>query len=144
MSEAKTGDTVIIGFTVKLGDGSVVAQTEEGKGETIVLGQGAMFPALEQQIVGMAAGDKKSAAIASDEAFGPRNPELLFDVERSNLPPGQEPAVGMQLQSQNQNGQPVMLTIVEVAPEAVKVDANHPLAGQDLTFDIEVLEVKAA
>jgi FKBP-type peptidyl-prolyl cis-trans isomerase SlyD len=144
MSQAKTGDTVTIGFTVKLGDGRVVGATQPDQGETIVLGSGTMFPALEAQIIGMAVGEKKTAEIASAEAFGPRNPEAQFDIPRTQLPQGQEPATGMQLQGQGPNGQPMLLTIIEVNDDAVKVDANHPLAGEDLTFEIEVLGLIAA
>ncbi|TNE48617.1 MAG: peptidylprolyl isomerase [Sphingomonadales bacterium] len=144
MTQAKTGDTVTIGFTVKISDGQTVAATEPGKGETLVLGAGTMFPALEEQIVGMAVGETKTAQVPSDKAFGPRNPDAQFDIERAQLPQGQEPAVGMQLQTHNQQGQPMLLTIIEVTDAGVKVDANHPLAGQDLTFEIEVLDLQAA
>ena len=144
MTQAKTGDTVTIGFTVKLADGRQVAATQPGQGETLVIGTGTMFPALEEQIVGMAVGDTKTAEVPSDKAFGPRNPDAQFDIERAQLPQGQEPSVGMQLQTQNQQGQPMLLTIIEVTDAGVKVDANHPLAGEDLTFEIEVLDLKAA
>jgi len=144
MSQAKTGDTVTIGFTVKLGNGQTVAATPPGQGETLVIGSGKMFPALEEQIVGMSVGETKTAEVPSDKAFGPRNPDAQFDIDRGQLPPDPEPAVGMQLQGQSPDGQQMMLTIIEVGPTSVKVDANHPLAGEDLTFEIEVLELQAA
>ena len=144
MTQAKAGDQVKVGFLVKVSDGRVVAETEEGQGETLVIGSGSMFPALETQIVGMSVGEKKVASIASTEAFGPRNPELQFEIDRGNLPPGQEPAVGMQLQSRGEDGREIMFLIVEVGDAAVKVDGNHPLAGEDLTFEIELFELTAA
>jgi len=144
MSQAKTGDTVTIGFQVSLLDGRIVAATDEGKEETLVLGSGKMFPALEQQIVGMDVGEKKTAQVSSLDAFGPHNPDMQFEIERANLPQDQVPAVGMQLQSQSPDGQQMMLTIIEVGPENVRVDANHPLAGQDLLFEVELHGIIAA
>ena len=144
MSTAKTGDTVTIDYTVKKSDGTVVANTAESGPQDLTLGGGEVMPALEEGLAGMEVGAEKTITIPSEKAYGPHNPELVIDLPRANLPPEPAPQPGMQLQAQAQDGQPMMLTITEVGDESVKADANHPLAGEDITFDVTLREIKQA
>jgi FKBP-type peptidyl-prolyl cis-trans isomerase 2 len=89
----------------------------------------------------MAVGDSKSVKIAANDAYGPRHEQLIQDVPREHLPDDMQPAVGMQLQAQGQDGQPIRLVITAVEDKTITVDGNHPLAGKPLNFDIELVEI---
>jgi peptidylprolyl isomerase len=89
----------------------------------------------------MAPGEEKTVTVAADEAYGPRRPELLHEVQRDAIPPEVDLEVGNQLEGRDTGGQRVRLTVVEVADATVTLDANHPLAGQDLTFDLRLVEI---
>ena len=144
MATAKTGDTVAIEFTVKTDDGRVVGNTEESGPQVVTLGGQEIFPQIEQALNGMEVGGQESVKIESDNAFGPRREEMVIDVPRENLPAEPAPQPGMQLSAQGQDGQPIQLTITEVHDKSVKADGNHPLAGEDLTFDVKLIEIKQA
>lgn len=144
MSAAKKGDAVVIDYTVKTADGRVVGGTDKEGPQTIQLGSGKIFPEIEDGLVGMAAGDKKQVTVPSDNAFGPRREEMVMDIPRTQLPADMKPEPGMQLSANAQDGGQLTLTITDVKEEAVTADANHPLAGEDLHFDLKLVEVKAA
>ena len=144
MTTAKANDEIVMTFTVTLNDGRVVGGTEKDGPLTLKLGEGKIFPQVEEALVGMKAGEEKSVAIPAESAFGPRREELVIQIPRSDLPPGQEPKPGMQLQTQAPGGQTVSLVITEVGEETVTVDGNHPLAGEDLHFKITLVEIKPA
>ncbi len=144
MTNPKNGDTVTIDYVLRRGDGEVVGNTAEAGPQDIQLGSGQIFPQLEQALTGMEVGDQQSVSIESENAFGPRREEMVIDIPRSNLPPEPAPQPGMQLQAQGQDGQPITLHIVEVGEQSVKADGNHPLAGEDLTFDVTLREIKQA
>lgn len=142
MAIAKHGDTVSIDYVVKTSDGAVVADTSESGPQDVTLGGGEMMPKLEEALAGMEVGAAKSVTIASENAYGAHNPELVIDLPRANLPPEPAPQPGMQLQAQAENGQPMMFRIVDVGEQSVKCDANHPLAGKDISFDVTLREIK--
>lgn len=144
MTTAKQGDTVTIDYVVKTNDGTVVGDTQESGPQQVVLGQGQIMPKIEEALTGMEVGAEKTVAVDSENAFGPRNEEMIVDIPRANLPPEPAPQPGMQLQAQGQDGQPMMLHIVEVGEESVKADGNHPLAGEDITFDVTLREIAQA
>ncbi|GGA06245.1 MAG: peptidylprolyl isomerase [Sphingomonadales bacterium CG12_big_fil_rev_8_21_14_0_65_65_10] len=144
MATAKQGDTVTIDYVVKTEDGTVVGNTQESGPQQVVLGQGQIMPKIEEALTGMEVGAEKTVEVDSDNAFGPRRDEMVIDIPRANLPPEPAPQPGMQLQAQGQDGQPLMLHIVEVGEESVKADGNHPLAGKDITFDVTLREIKQA
>ena len=144
MATPNNGDTVVIDYTVSRTDGAVVGDTKETGPQTITLGQGAIFPQIEETLTGMGVGDQQTVTIASDKAFGPRREELLIDIPRANLPPEPAPEPGMALQAQQQDGSAITLYVVEVGDQTVKADGNHPLAGEDLTFDVTLREIKQA
>ena len=136
MTTPNSGDTVTIDYVLKRGDGQEIGNTAQVGPQTITLGSGQIFPQLEEALAGMQVGDEQAVAIPCDKAFGPRRDELVIDIPRANLPPEPAPQPGMQLNAQAPDGQPMTLYILEVGEDAVKADGNHPLAGEDLTFEV--------
>ena len=141
MSIIKDGDTVKVHYTGKLQNGEVFDSSVEREPLEFTLGQGQLIPGFEQAIIGLKVGDSTTTNIPSAEAYGDHNPEMEVQVEKAQLPEGMEPQVGMQLQLNQPNGQAIPVQITKVEGEQVTIDANHPLAGKDLTFDIEVVEI---
>lgn len=141
MAEAKQGDKVSIHYTGRLDDGTVFDTSEDREPLEFTLGEGKVIPGFENAVVGMAEGETKTARIPSDEAYGSRRDDLVLDVPQEQLPEDIEPQVGQRLQMQAGDGQTFQVVITDVGDETVEVDANHPLAGEDLTFDIELVEV---
>lgn len=141
MSTAKNGDTVKIHYTGTLSDGTQFDSSSGRDPLSFQLGAGQIIPGLEKEIAGMAVGDQKTVTVPAEEAYGPRDPQQVQQVPRNALPPELEPQVGMQLQAQTPNGTPVQLIVIEVTDETITVDANHPLAGQDLIFAVEMIEI---
>jgi peptidylprolyl isomerase len=143
MTQAKSGDKVRIHYTGKLSDGTTFDSSDGGDPLEFELGAGSIIPGLEQGIIGMAVGDSNTVNIPATDAYGPHHAEAVQTVERSEIPDHVELAVGGQLQAQAPNGQQLMLTVVELTDVSVTLDANHPLAGKDLTFNVELVEIVA-
>ncbi len=141
MSQAKDGDTVRVHYTGRLTDGSQFDSSVGAKPLEFTIGAGMIIPGLEKEIVGMAVGDSSTVTVPADEAYGPHRPEAVQEVPRQNIPPEIDLAVGGQLQATNQSGQMMTVTIVAVDDDNVTLDANHPLAGKDLVFDVELVEI---
>lgn len=139
MAQAKQGDTVQIHYTGRLDDGSVFDSSEGRDPLEFKLGEGEVISGFESAVEGMAAGERKTMRIESDEAYGPHQEELVLAVPREQFPDSVEPESGQKLRMQTADGQSFVVQVVGVEPEVVRVDANHPLAGQDLTFDIELV-----
>lgn len=141
MTQAKSGDTVRIHYTGTLDDGTQFDSSAGGEPLEFALGGGQVIPGFDSAVDGMAVGENKTVTIAPDEAYGQRHEQLVQQVSRDALPDDMEPAVGMHLQSQSPDGQIMNLVVTEVADDTITVDANHPLSGQALTFDIELVEI---
>ena len=143
LSKVKDGDTVKVHYTGTLTeDGTVFDSSREREPLEFTLGEGKLIPGFEQAVIGMEVGDDTTVEIESDDAYGQRREDLELEVAKSDLPDNIDPQVGMQLQMQQQeNGQAIPVQITAVEDDYVKLDANHPLAGKDLTFDIELVEV---
>ncbi|HCS54023.1 peptidylprolyl isomerase [uncultured Rubinisphaera sp.] len=141
MNAAKSGDTVRIHYTGKLEDGTQFDSSEGRDPLEFALGSGNVIPGFENAVEGMTVGDKKSVTIPPEEAYGPRQEQLIQDVPRNRLPDGITPTVGMELQSQNENGQVMQFSVTAVDEESITVDGNHPLAGKALSFDVELVEI---
>ncbi len=141
MAKAKQGDTVKVHYTGKLADETQFDSSRGREPLEFELGAGNVIPGFEKAIEGMDVGETKQVHIPADEAYGPRREELLIDVERSNLPEGMSPEVGQRLQMQRTDGQTVIVSVSAVDENQITVDANHPLAGRDLFFDIELVEI---
>jgi peptidylprolyl isomerase len=141
MTQAKAGDTVKIHYSGSLSDGTQFDSSEGREPLEFAVGTGSVIPGFDKAVEGMAIGESKSVTIPPEEAYGPRHEQLIQDVPNSALPDDIAPAVGMQLQGKSADGQVMNLTVTDIKDDAITVDANHPLAGQELTFDIELVEI---
>ena len=141
MSEAKSGDTVRIHYTGKLDDGTQFDSSAGRDPLEFTLGQGQVISGFDKAVEGMNVGDNKSVRIEPADAYGEHHGELVQEVPRSALPDEITPQKGMALQSKAPDGKIMDLVITAVTDQAIVVDANHPLAGQALSFDIELVEI---
>ncbi len=144
MTQVKTGDTVRIHYTGTLETGETFDTSSGRDPLEFVVGSGQIIPGLDKALPGMAIGESKTVAVPCAEAYGETNPEARQDVPRDSIPAEIPVDPGTQLQMQTQTGQVIPVTVAEVTDEVVVLDANHPLAGKDLTFQIELVDVIAA
>ena len=140
-SQATTGDTVLFHYTGSLRDGTVFDSSSGRDPLRVTLGSGQVIRGVDDALTGMAPGQEKTVTIAAEEAYGPHRPELLHEVERAAIPPEVDLEIGQQLEGRDTSGQSLRLTVVDVADNMVTLDANHPLAGQDLRFDLQLVEI---
>lgn len=141
MSKVKANDTVKVHYTGTLQDGSVFDSSRDKDPIEFTLGQGQIIPGFEQGVLDMSVNETKTINIPTKEAYGERNDQMIQEVPMSQLPPEIKPEVGMGLMSQTPDGQQMQLTVAEVKENSIVVDANHPLAGKDLTFEVELVEI---
>jgi peptidylprolyl isomerase len=141
MTQAKIGDTVTVHYTGKLSDGTVFDSSNGGDPLEFTLGEGELIAGFENAVVGMNPGETKTAEIPVDQAYGLYNPDMVIDVDREQMPAELEPEVGQQLQLQQPTGEMIPVVITKVEESVVTLDANHPLAGEDLVFDIELVAI---
>lgn len=141
MVQAKPGDTVKIHYTGRLDDGTVFDSSANREPLEFTINSGQVIPGFDQAVVGMSIGDSKTETIPMDQAYGPHREEMVLEVSKEQLPPELNPEVGQQLQIQQPNGQSVPVFIADVTDSTVILDANHPLAGEDLIFDIQLVEI---
>ncbi len=142
MSQVKENDTVKVHYTGKLSNGQVFDSSQDREPLEVTLGQGMLIPGFEKGIIAMELNEKKTINIPSTEAYGDVQQELLYEVKKEQLPQDMAPEVGMGLASKGEDGKEVQFRIAEVKEDHIIVDANHPLAGHDLTFDLELIEIK--
>jgi peptidylprolyl isomerase len=140
-SEATEGDKVRVHYTGMLPDGTVLDSSRGGDPLEFTLGRGEVIPGIEHAIEGMSLGESKSIWVTSDEAYGPHQDDLMLMVEKSRFPEHIQPEPGQRLRMRRQGVPPVMVTVVDVMDDDVILDANHPLAGRDLTFDLELVGI---
>ena len=141
MTQVKSGDTVRIHYTGTLSDGEVFDSSEGRDPLEFTVGSGQIIPGLDAAIPGMTEGEKKTVEIPVDQAYGPINPEARQAVPRADIPAEIPLEVGTRLQMQTPQGQVVPVMVFEVSDDEVVLDANHPLAGRDLTFAIELVSI---
>jgi len=141
MTQAKDGDTVRISYTGTLNDGTVFDTSEGREPLEFTIGSGQIIPGLDQAMPGMAVGDKKRVEIGVDEAYGPSDSDRVLEVPLEELPADIPREVGITLAMQGPDGQQVPVRVIAVSDTAMTLDANHPLAGQDLVFDIELVSI---
>jgi len=141
MAQAKAGDRVKINFTGKLEDGSVFANTANSEPLEFKLGEGKLIPGVENAVEGMNVGESKTVKVPPEQAYGQCHDELVEVVGRDKFPKDAEPQVGQQFEVPQQEGQPMVVRVVDVSEQTVTLDGNHPLAGRDLTFELELLEI---
>ncbi len=141
MAEAKTGDTVKVNYTGKLENGTVFDTSEQREPLEFVIGQMQLIPKFEEAIVGMNPTETKTVQITSDEAYGPHRDDLVVELDRKQISSDVNPQVGDRLAFRQPNGENVPVTVTDVTEASITVDANHPLAGEDLTFELELVEI---
>lgn len=141
MQQAKAGDTVKVHYRGSLTNGSVFDSSEGKNPLQFELGAGKVIPGFDNGVKGMTIGEKKTIQIPVQDAYGPKNPKLIIQLDKKNFPEDIIPEIGLQLNMMNHNNEPVPVVITDIKDENVTLDANHPLAGEDLIFDIEVMEI---
>ncbi|MBU0982698.1 MAG: peptidylprolyl isomerase [candidate division Zixibacteria bacterium] len=141
MSEAKNGDKVKVHYTGTFDDGTVFDTSREREPLEFTLGEGGLIPGFESGVMGMTVGASKTVSIEPENAYGPVREELIATVDIKHFPPDVKPAVGQHFEMQRPDGNPVDVVITKLEGEEVTLDANHPLAGKKLTFEIELVEI---
>ncbi|MFC2033020.1 peptidylprolyl isomerase [Chloroflexota bacterium] len=139
---ARDGSVVKVHYTGTLEDGTVFDTSVGREPLEFTMGTGAMIPGFENAVRGMKLGQKKTVTIPSDEAYGPHLDDRVLVIERDEMPEGLDPEVGQQLQMMNSGGGIVQVIVTEVSETTIKIDANHTLAGKDLTFEIELVGIR--
>jgi peptidylprolyl isomerase len=141
MSKAKNGDTVRVHYTGKLENGRVVETSKNNDPLQFKIGDGEVILGLEEAVVGMEEGEEKTAKISSSKGYGPHKKEMVAKVEKSRFPNHINPEIGQRLKVVQPDGTATRVTVTDVSESKVTLDANHPLAGKDLVFDIRLIEV---
>jgi peptidylprolyl isomerase len=141
MAQAQFGNTVKVNYTVKLEDGTVVDSTNEHGPFQFTIGTGAVIAGFEKEIMGMSAGESKTVKVTVDDAYGPYYKELIKEVDLSHFPGDFKFEAGQRLELPRPDGQFDLVTVLKVSEKTVIFDTNHPLAGKELTLDIELLEI---
>ena len=141
MTQVKPGDTVRIHYTGTLTDGSQFDSSAGRDPLEFTVGSGQIIPGLDKAIPGMVVGDQKTVVVLAAEAYGESHPDAVQAIPRSNIPAEIPLELGLQLQMQSPAGQVVPVTVVGITEEEVTLDANHPLAGKELTFAIELVSI---
>ena len=149
MAQAKEGDRVKVHYTGRLDDGTVFDSSECAEDECgcshgpmeFTIGAGEVIPGFEAGVVGLSVGESKTIHIAIDDAYGEHIDEMVAVVPRSDLPPGMSPEVGQQLEVTQEDGQIFQVTVIDADDQTITIDANHPLAGHALNFDLKLVEI---
>jgi len=144
MIQVTVNSTVKVHYTGKLADGEVFDTSEGKEPIEFTLGEGQLIPGFEKGLIDMKLNEKKTINMTKDDAYGEVNETLIQEVKKTDLPQDMEPKVGMGLVSKSPDGQEINLMVVEVKEETIVIDGNHPLAGRDLIFDLEVVEIIAS
>jgi FKBP-type peptidyl-prolyl cis-trans isomerase 2 len=142
MQEVKKGDTVKVHYHGKLISGETFDSSEGREPLEFKVGEGSVIKGFDDGVMGMKVGDKKTVEIAVEEAYGPKSEDMVIELPKDRFPADLNPEAGMQLTMSNGSGQNFRVIVVEVKEDAVVLDANHPLAGEDLVFDIELVEIQ--
>lgn len=144
MQQVKKGDTVKVHYHGKLTNGTTFDSSEGREPLEFEVGGGMVISGFDDGVTGMAVGEKKTIHIPADQAYGPKQEEMIMEFPRDRFPADMVPEVGMQLNMSNGSGQNFPVTITEVREAVVVLDANHPLAGEDLVFDLELVAIDGA
>ncbi len=142
MSKAKTGDTVAVHYTGTLKDGTTFDSSQGREPLEFKLGEGRVIPGFENGVLGMEIGEKKTVIIPTQEAYGEFREDMKQEVPRSYFQSDFEPQVGQQVKMDRKDGQSLVVLIAATTDKAITIDANHPLAGKELTFNLELVKIK--
>ena len=138
---AQEGDKVKVHYTLKDNNDEVIESTLDAEPLELTLGDKHVIPGFDSGVTGMEVGESKTLHIPAEDAYGPRNEELVFDFDRSKAPESFDPNIGQTVKLHRADGQPIMATVLERTPTGYKMDANHPFAGKDLIFDLKLVEI---
>ncbi len=141
MTQAKHGDTVKVHYTGKLPDGTIFDTSRNRHPLQFTIGKGQVISGFEQAVAGMNTGESRTTTIPVDQAYGPRRNDRIVTMERGQLPPGVDPRVGQRLELTQTDDQTMLVTVMAVTDTNITLDANHPLAGKELTFDLELVGI---
>jgi peptidylprolyl isomerase len=142
MQEAKSGNQVKVHYHGRLQDGTTFDSSEGRSPLEFEVGAGQVIKGFDDGVLGMKQGDKKTIHIRVEEAYGEKSEDMIIEFPKDQFPPDMKPEVGMQLNLRGQDGRNFPVVISEIKDDAVVLDGNHPLAGKDLIFDIEMVEIK--
>ncbi|MFC1910663.1 peptidylprolyl isomerase [Chloroflexota bacterium] len=140
---ASNGDTVKVDYTGMLSDGTVFDSSVGKQPLEFTLGSGQVIEGFDKAVTGMKVGESKTVTIPEDEAYGQYRDDLVTVMDRSQLPPGEPPQIGQRLLATSADGKSIIFTVTEVDEKTVTVDANHPLAGKDLTFELKLVDIRS-
>jgi peptidylprolyl isomerase len=138
---AKSGDTVRVHYILKDAKGNVVESSRDTQALEFTIGSGNVIPGFEKGIIGMAASENKTVVIPPEEAYGPHDEKKVFEFQRKNAPGDFDPQIGRSIKMHRPDGQEVLVTVVGRTEKGFMMDANHPLAGKELTFELELVEI---
>ena len=141
MTQAKSGDTVRVNYTGRLDDGTIFDTSVGGEPLEFKIGDGQIIPDFEEAVIGMSPGESKTVKIPSERAYGTHQKDLVIVVNRKEIPPKIKPKVNQQLQLTHPDGHSFIVVVTDITEETITLDANHPLAGKDLTFDIQLVGI---
>ena len=141
MGKAKEGDRVKVQFIGTLQDGTVFGETREDEPFEFIIGEKSVLPKFEGAVIGMKAGETKTVIIPPEDAYGHRDEKRVFTADKSDIPDHITPEIGKKVRVRMGTGEPAILTVLEVSADQVIFDANDPLAGHELTFEISLLEI---
>jgi peptidylprolyl isomerase len=141
MDTVERGDTVKVHYTARLENGMVFDSTMSRGPLIVIIGEGELIPGFEEALMGMKPGDSRKVKVPAEKAYGPYHKDLAMVVDHDQLPEGFEPEVGERLEMPHEMGYPIIYTVTEVSESTVTLDANHILAGKDLIFEIELVEI---
>ena len=143
MQQVKSGDTVKVHYHGKLTDGSTFDSSAGREPLEFEVGSGMVIPGFDEGVIGMTVGEKKTINIPAEDAYGIVEEERILEFPIDRFPPDMKPEVGMALNMSNGQGEHIPVVITELRDDVVVLDANHPLAGQDLIFDVELMDIKS-
>ncbi len=141
MTSAKNGDAIKVHYAGRLADGTPFDSSLGGEPLELTLGKGDVIPGFDQALIGMSVGEKKTVIIPAEQAYGPHIKELVMELPRKDLPGDLDFSIGRQLEVTQDEGESFLVEITAVSETTVTLDANHPLAGKDLTFDVELVAI---
>jgi peptidylprolyl isomerase len=141
MTQAKQGDTVQIHYTGKLDDGTVFDSSRERHPLRFTIGKGQVIAGFDRAVEGMNAGETRTTRVPVDLAYGQRRDDMIVTMNRSQLPPDLDPQVGQRLEITQADDKNILVTVTDVSDSTLTLDANHPLSGKDLTFEIELIAI---
>jgi len=141
MGQAKSGDTVVVNYTGKLDDGKVFDTSIGRDPLQFTIGDGKVIQGFEDAVIGMSPGESKTFKILADNAYGQRHDEMILSVDRIRFSENTIPKIGQRLQVNQPDGRTIAFIVIDVTEALVTLDANHPLAGKDLNFDIQLVKI---